>query len=147
MSDAIQLSKEARAREGRCPLCFEAVRAEDGDLESCPGCATTYHPDCLAELGGCSTLGCSAALARPARAVTLPAGRVQEEEGEEPDFSREEAVERALKVLFGLALGVGAALVFEEAGAGTGPALGIGAGFAATVAFVLLNPRAKARNP
>jgi len=37
------------------PLC----RDHQGDAsQACTGCDTEYHADCLAELGGCSTLGC-----------------------------------------------------------------------------------------
>ena len=37
----------------------------------CEACGTTYHPECLREFGGCSTLGCSEQGQVPAR-VRLP---------------------------------------------------------------------------
>ena len=58
-----------------CPLCRAGLR--EGQDRPCLGCGTRYHLDCLSELGGCSTLGCSSfGLAprpdqpRPARQVT-----------------------------------------------------------------------------
>ncbi|MCA8921796.1 MAG: hypothetical protein KDD82_08300 [Planctomycetes bacterium] len=38
-----------------CPLCRDRL----GEVfQACSSCHTEYHADCLAELGGCSTLGC-----------------------------------------------------------------------------------------
>ncbi len=51
---------EVRTREttgeATCPLCREPL---GGEVAPCRGCETRYHEACLAELGGCSTLGCS----------------------------------------------------------------------------------------
>lgn len=50
-------TREASRGEATCPLCRERLGAEG---TSCRGCDTRYHDACLAELGGCSTLGCAA---------------------------------------------------------------------------------------
>ena len=45
-----------------CPLCREPVGSQaPGDLASvsCGGCSVSYHQECVKELGGCATLGCS----------------------------------------------------------------------------------------
>jgi len=40
----------------RCPYCHDGL----GEVErvACEGCGTPHHPACLAELGGCTVLGC-----------------------------------------------------------------------------------------
>ena len=38
-----------------CPLCHDRL---GGGPQTCASCQTAYHGDCMAELGGCSTLGC-----------------------------------------------------------------------------------------
>jgi hypothetical protein len=51
-------SLRARTQPKNCPLC----RAELDPAESladCSDCATLYHEECLTDLGGCATLGCS----------------------------------------------------------------------------------------
>lgn len=45
--------------DATCPLCREALERAGEDSASCRGCETRYHASCMAELGGCSTLGCS----------------------------------------------------------------------------------------
>ena len=52
-----------RRREGateRCPYCHDYL--EGGVLEDvqvvCEGCGTAHHRACLAELGGCTVMGC-----------------------------------------------------------------------------------------
>lgn len=47
------LRSQPRDGPTRCPLCRES-----GTTTACAGCGTEYHASCLAELGGCSTLGC-----------------------------------------------------------------------------------------
>ena len=49
-----------------CPLCRDALGEREGALGDregaayrCVGCETGYHPECVQELGGCSTLGCA----------------------------------------------------------------------------------------
>jgi hypothetical protein len=39
----------------RCHVCRGAL---EGDLISCPSCATPQHRDCWAYVRGCSTYGC-----------------------------------------------------------------------------------------
>jgi len=57
MSDGLRLRlREAQQRS--CPLCREVLEPAIDAIEACSGCATDYHAECLAELGGCSTLGC-----------------------------------------------------------------------------------------
>lgn len=66
---------DVRAREATseatCPLCREAL---GGEPTSCRGCETRYHEACLAELGGCSTLGCSLLGVAVGRARSLGCG-------------------------------------------------------------------------
>ena len=65
-----------RAREGaaeRCPYCHDCL--EGGEIEDarvvCEGCGTSHHQACLAELGGCTVMGCPGG-------KTLPIGAVEE---------------------------------------------------------------------
>ncbi|MCW8139361.1 MAG: hypothetical protein KIT58_10710 [Planctomycetota bacterium] len=46
---------QPRDGERDCVYCRGAC--DDSDL-TCDGCRASYHPDCLAELGACATLGC-----------------------------------------------------------------------------------------
>jgi hypothetical protein len=39
----------------RCPVCRGVL---EGDLISCPSCATPQHRDCWTYVRGCSTYGC-----------------------------------------------------------------------------------------
>lgn len=41
----------------QCPLCREALA--DLPLGRCHSCATTFHQECLEEMGGCPTNGCA----------------------------------------------------------------------------------------
>lgn len=56
-------AREAGRGEVTCPLCRERLA---GGGAACGACGTRYHYECMAELGGCSTLGCSARGAAPA---------------------------------------------------------------------------------
>ena len=54
---------QVKAREGaveRCPYCHDCL--EGGEIEDarvvCEGCGTSHHRACLAELGGCTVMGC-----------------------------------------------------------------------------------------
>lgn len=53
----------------RCPLCGEGLA--EGEVRTCPGCQVGYHSECLVELGGCGTLGCSHA--KRSGPISLPA--------------------------------------------------------------------------
>lgn len=56
-----RVSAAAPARENAlCPTCQSTV--EPGELTiSCPACAQIHHRECWAEIGGCSTYGCTQA--------------------------------------------------------------------------------------
>ncbi len=58
--DGVDVRVSARPGRGRCAYCHDDLRggAEEG-ARPCGGCGTSYHADCLAELGGCSTPGCT----------------------------------------------------------------------------------------
>jgi predicted DCC family thiol-disulfide oxidoreductase YuxK len=45
--------------KARCTYCHDDAGTEDA--KTCPRCRAILHPGCEDELGGCSTLGCSAA--------------------------------------------------------------------------------------
>ncbi|RMG10538.1 MAG: hypothetical protein D6731_17275 [Planctomycetota bacterium] len=40
----------------RCPFCHDGL---SGTTRTCRSCEATYHDECLAEAGGCVTLGCA----------------------------------------------------------------------------------------
>jgi RING finger family protein len=61
------LELEVKVRQSaaeRCPYCLEGGEIEDARVV-CEGCGTTHHQACLAELGGCTVMGCSSLRARP----------------------------------------------------------------------------------
>lgn len=45
------------ASDLRCPACHDALDADA--TTACPACGTALHTTCLAELGGCTALGCA----------------------------------------------------------------------------------------
>lgn len=58
----------------RCPYCHEHLGGTDDEsLVACAGCLTVFHEGCVAEGGGCTTMGC--AHARPELVQTPPARR------------------------------------------------------------------------
>ncbi len=54
--DDVDVRVSARPGRGRCAYCHDDLRAPQ---RTCEGCGTTYHRDCLGELGGCATPGCA----------------------------------------------------------------------------------------
>jgi hypothetical protein len=64
---------EVAAREGDLPRCVycRADVASPAELDECPGCRTTLHIACRAELGRCPTVGCA-----PTRPAARPVPRV-----------------------------------------------------------------------
>jgi len=76
------LGLEVKPREGaaeRCPYCHDCLAG--GVLEDvqvvCEGCGTAHHRACLAELGGCTVMGCPGGKARPLGAVDEVRARVR----------------------------------------------------------------------
>ena len=62
----------------RCAYCH--ADAERIGSETCSGCSTLLHTDCLATLGGCPTLGCdSDRLARAAHAISAVCAHCRED--------------------------------------------------------------------
>jgi hypothetical protein len=57
----------------RCPFCHEHLQGDDA-LVACSDCLTVFHDACVAEGGGCTTMGC--AHARPDLVDVSPAARV-----------------------------------------------------------------------
>lgn len=55
MSD-VDVRVSARPGRGRCAYCHDDLHDPQ---RTCEGCGTTYHRDCLGELGGCATPGCT----------------------------------------------------------------------------------------
>ncbi len=45
----------------RCPYCKDDLDPAGLDVAACDVCRTAHHADCLAEGGGCTVLGCTAA--------------------------------------------------------------------------------------
>lgn len=66
---------QVRRREGeevaseRCPYCHDLIGGvASGELIPCPGCGTTHHEACLAEIGRCTIHGCGLEVDAPTRA-------------------------------------------------------------------------------
>src|SRR5262249_11929714 len=55
-----------------CPIC-QTARAEGEASVRCPACEQVHHRECWAEVGGCSTYGCSQAPA-PGKEAPSPFG-------------------------------------------------------------------------
>lgn len=53
----IQVTVSGSTRPTTCPLCRGELTVERS--RTCDGCGTAYHRACLADLGGCGTLGCA----------------------------------------------------------------------------------------
>lgn len=77
--------RERRGASERCPYCHDCL--EGGQIADarvvCEGCGTTHHAACLAELGGCTVMGCpvmscSGGLAQPLGGVDAVRARVRE---------------------------------------------------------------------
>jgi hypothetical protein len=52
-----QVSVADRASpEARCAFCHDELGADE--FSTCPGCKTSLHPECRAQLAECPTLGC-----------------------------------------------------------------------------------------
>lgn len=83
MSDRAGTTVHVHGRDGvpTCTYCRGACRvapAPSGGPDApselavvCGGCQAHYHPDCLAELGACATIGCPAPLASRVRRVIV----------------------------------------------------------------------------
>lgn len=54
--DDVDVRVSARPGRGRCAYCHDDLRDPQ---HTCAGCGTTYHKDCVGELGGCATPGCT----------------------------------------------------------------------------------------
>jgi hypothetical protein len=78
-----RLREESTAHE-RCPYCHDALGADvvHDERVVCPGCATTHHRACIAELGRCTIRGCE-------RPISLPADAPQDVAGRHSAFYRE----------------------------------------------------------
>lgn len=65
MPDLELKSRESAAE--RCPYCHDCL--EGGQIADaqvvCEGCGTSHHRACLAELGGCTVMGCSGGAPAP----------------------------------------------------------------------------------
>lgn len=71
-----KLRGEATSRE-RCPYCHDALGEDtlhDERIE-CPGCRTTHHRACIAELGRCTIRGCERPISVPVVAPAELAGK------------------------------------------------------------------------
>jgi len=56
-----------------CPYCRTSI--DEAEATACAGCNSSYHPDCLAEAGGCVLTSCSkAASAQTIAPATNPGG-------------------------------------------------------------------------
>ncbi len=53
----LQVTVSGSTRPTTCPLCRSELTVERA--RTCDGCGTSYHRACLADLGGCGTLGCA----------------------------------------------------------------------------------------
>lgn len=95
-----------------CPLCRDRIEAGVASL-TCGGCSTTYHSECLAELGGCATLGCE----RKGQ-IPLPPASVESLEARSPATSERASVgsnmsnAACLGSLFGVLAGLLALIYF-----------------------------------
>lgn len=78
-----QLALRSRASpHERCPYCHDALaEAGVGEESACGSCGTLHHEVCLAELGGCTVLGCSGSRPRPLGGVEVVRARVRERLG------------------------------------------------------------------
>lgn len=68
---------EVAAREGDLPRCVycRADVLSQAELDECPGCRTTLHIACRAELGRCPTPGCAVAPAPAPRSAPVDQAR------------------------------------------------------------------------
>jgi hypothetical protein len=79
---SLAIRERAGAAE-RCPYCHDCL--EGGEVEDarvvCEGCGTTHHQACLAELGGCTVMGCAGGAPSPLVGVEEVRARVRERVG------------------------------------------------------------------
>ncbi|MBL4844647.1 MAG: hypothetical protein JKY65_03900 [Planctomycetes bacterium] len=60
----LQLNTRVTAQE-RCPYCHDTLTIERVEKVICEACGTPHHQACLAELGGCTVMGCSGGRSQP----------------------------------------------------------------------------------
>lgn len=84
-----------RARGGRCVYCHDALK---GDVETCPECSATWHPECGESARRCPTIGCSGpapgTATRPGRRRKRPVETGRRREALDPDRARPGVVAR-----------------------------------------------------